>query len=62
MQAALGRAERECGVAVANVGAAFWEAGDGGAVGAGLLAADGVHPSGAGSELAANVLAGTLGA
>jgi len=62
MQAALGRVERECGVAVANVGAAFWEVGDGGAVGAGLLAADGVPPSGAGSELAANVLAGTLGA
>ncbi|WP_251158611.1 SGNH/GDSL hydrolase family protein [Caniella muris] len=61
MQAALGRAERECGVAVANVGAAFWEAGDGSAVGAGLLAADGVHPSEAGSELAARVLAGALG-
>lgn len=60
MQAALGRAERECGVAVANVGAAFWEAGDGGAVGAGLLASDGVHPSEVGSELAASVLAEML--
>lgn len=60
MQAAFGSAERECGVAVADVGAAFWEAGDGRGVGDGLLAADGVHPSEAGSELAARVLARTL--
>ncbi|MEY8437398.1 SGNH/GDSL hydrolase family protein [Atopobiaceae bacterium 24-176] len=66
MQAAFGRAAQGCGVAVANVGSAFWEAGDGTAVGAGLLAADGVHPSEAGSALAASVLAealaGALGA
>ena len=60
MQEAFGRAARECGVAVADVGAAFWEAGDGRGVGDGLLAADGVHPSEAGSELAASVLARTL--
>lgn len=60
MQDALRRAARECGVAVANVGAAFWERGDGAGVGAGLLASDGVHPSAAGSELAAQVLAETV--
>lgn len=60
MQEAFGRAARECGVAVADVGAAFWEAGDGRGVGDGLLAADGVHPSEAGSELAARILARTL--
>lgn len=60
MQEAFGRAARECGVAVADVGAAFWEVGDGRGVGDGLLAADGVHPSEAGSELAARILARTL--
>ena len=60
MQEAFGRAAQGCGVAVANVGAAFWEAGDGRGVGDGLLAPDGVHPSEAGSELAARVLAETL--
>ena len=56
LREACDRAARESGALLAPVGQRFYEAGGG----AELYAADGIHPSEAGSRLAADTLAGVI--